>query len=189
MTAPAELMSLRQYAKRRGVSAMAVSDACKDGRLKACVVRDPETNRVKGITDPYLADREWAQNTDVMKAPPKEQAKAASREAAAFPEIGDSLPELAGEELTVANASAQDKYWSAKKRELEYREAAGELVAVSEVESKLVGVFTHCKTKLLAIPSRLKQSLPHLTTGDLAELEKLIRESLEDLAAGAEVDE
>jgi phage terminase Nu1 subunit (DNA packaging protein) len=46
---------------------------------------------------------------------------------------------------------------------------------------RLVSVFTACKTRLLAIPSRARQALPHLVAADLGVLEALIREALEDL--------
>ena len=43
--------------------------------------------------------------------------------------------------------------------------------------------ITNAKTKLQGIPSRARQRIPHLTTTDVAELEDLIREVLEDIAS------
>lgn len=191
----AELISLRAYARHRGCNPMAVSLACKSGRLPKSTVRGPD-GRVMGLTSIELADQEWLANTDAAKRPlsrngvPVSAGPAAGVVDSIVENVGgetiESLPELSGDDLSVANASAHDKFWSAKKRELEYREAAGELVKVSEVEAKLAGLFTSCKTKLLAIPSRLRQALPHLTVADLAALEKLIREGLEELADGTD---
>lgn len=164
---------------------MAVSDACKADRLKACVVRDPETGRVAGITDPILADREWEANTDLTKAPPAMQVAAFAREQA-FREAHPDAPGGDDEELTLANASMQDKLWAAKKKKLEYFEAAGELVSAATVKSKIVDVFVACKTKLLGLPSLARQQLPHLTVDDIAVLDGLVRRALEDLATGDE---
>jgi phage terminase Nu1 subunit (DNA packaging protein) len=188
-------MSLRAYARHRGVSAMAVSDACKSGRLKECVVREPpdpatgKPGRVVGITSSMLADAEWAANTDVSKAPAKEQDKAAQREAV----IGGGAPRAPetppadGEEdvpegTTVQNAGAAAKFWDAKLKELKFREAAGELVNAERVKRKLGGLFAAIKTKLLGIPSRMRQTMPHLTADDELAIEALIRESCQELA-------
>jgi hypothetical protein len=62
-----EPMSLREYAKRRGISAMTVSRAVAKGRLVKSVVRDAQG--VPKIADPVLADQEWDANTDYTHAP------------------------------------------------------------------------------------------------------------------------
>lgn len=85
---------------------------------------------------------------------------------------------------TMVEAAVAAKFWDARLKELKYREAAGELVKASEVKAKLADVFSVCRTRLLAIPSRARQVLPHLTLSDLATIEGLVREALEDLSEG-----
>jgi phage terminase Nu1 subunit (DNA packaging protein) len=43
---------------------------------------------------------------------------------------------------------------------------------------------TIARTKLLGVPTRLRQRIPHLTLEEIAIAEELIRESLEELAGG-----
>lgn len=160
--APApEYMSLRAYAKRRGCTPMAVSVAVKDGRLKFSVTRDA-TGAPK-IKDPDLADREWQENTQHSKRPPK--------------------PGERDEELD--SAAKQGKLWDARTRELKFRAAAGELVPAVDVQREVEEAFVACKTHLLALPTRLRQQLPHLTVSDAEVIEACVREALEHLASRA----
>lgn len=181
-------MSCRAYAKRRGVSAMAVSEAIKNGRLVKSVVRN-EFDQPK-IADPDLADREWEANTDSTK---RANAAGGVDRIAGIPierledDDGEAVPpkrELddSGAE-TVASATQRLKAAQADLAELKFKEAARELVPARDVEARLVSVFTSCKTRLLAIPSRARQALPHLTNADVASLETLVREALEELTA------
>lgn len=180
-------ISLRAYAKRRGCSAMSVSVAVRDGRLSRSVVRD-EHGQPK-IGDPDLADREWEANTDPVKranaaggvnvppryappAPPVEELEAD----APVKQFDDEGAE------TIGSATQRLKAAQADLAELKFRTEAGGLVPAHDVEMRLVTVFTACKTRLLAIPSRARQALPHLVAADLGVLESLIREALEDLA-------
>lgn len=190
-------MSLRAYAKRRGCSAMAVSKAVKTGRLKASVVYDDQGD--PKIRDPALADKEWEATTDHSRAPGyvKERAAAAKKKPpraagrAAEPlEAGDPPPPPADvlgqdspEGVSLAEASAAEKFWKAKLAEQDYRERTGELVEAKLVTRKLVDVFTLCRAKLLVVPTRARQALPHLTVADVGTIETLIREALEELAA------
>lgn len=187
------LMTQTEYAARRGVSKMAVSNAVKRGRLRASVVRD-EAGKFLGISDPDLADREWASKSDYTDAPQRAQTPPAEVAPAlvAVPahyepgrhvlvpdaEPGDESPDI-------ASAAAKEKHWRAKLAELKFREAAGELVPVAQVAAKLVDVFSSSRTKLLGLPGRARQALPHLTLEDIAALEALVREALEDLAQTA----
>ena len=52
-----ELISQREYARRRGVTHVAVQRAIKAGRIST----------VNGKIDPAVADQEWQQNTDQSK--------------------------------------------------------------------------------------------------------------------------
>lgn len=168
-------MTQAAFARLIGVHKVEVNRAIKGGRLKDCL--KPGLNGVMQIADVELAKREWVENGDYTDAP---QRRPIPNESPAMPEEheDDGTP-------TLQNAAARAKHWEAETKELEYRKKAGELVRASDIEARLADVFTHCKTRLLAIPSRAKQELPQLTLKDLEVLEGLIREALEDLADGA----
>jgi phage terminase Nu1 subunit (DNA packaging protein) len=59
----------------------------------------------------------------------------------------------------------------------------GELVPVSEVEARWRGVLTAVRSRLLAVPSRVRSRAPHLAATDVEIVDKEIREALEELAA------
>jgi hypothetical protein len=190
------MISLRAYAKHRGASVVAVSRAVKSGRLRASVTRDHRGD--PKIADVVLADQEWEANTDLSRAPAfvKERglvvqtsAQAPALEAGAGPTSG-AASDAAGADgapppdqaLTLSEASAEEKRWKAKLAELEYRRKAGELVDAREVGDRLTTLFTICRTKLLALPSKAKAAIPALTHADVATLDDLVRQALEELA-------
>lgn len=176
---------------------MAVSRAIKVGRLARSVVRGRDGK--PRIADPELADREWEENTDLSQAPGyvKERADQAAPEveipAAPAPPPAAASPSPAAEAeeadeddagggtLKLGLESAREKHWKAKLAELKYRERESELVEAQLVEQKLAGTFAQVRTKLLGVPSRARQLLPHLDAADVGALEDLVREALEDL--------
>lgn len=183
-------MSCRAYAKRRGVTPMSVSVAISSGRLKASVAR-AEDGRVIGITDPFLADREWEANSDMSRAPAATQDRAAqiardnAVKLAALEQVEGfepvAPPAITDEPQSQGDAAAAEKYWKSKLAELQFREKAGELVLASSVERKLTDVFAACRSRLLALPSRARQELPELTLPQVEKLESLVREVSADL--------
>lgn len=179
---PTAPITLTAYAKHRGVSVMTISRAVKRGRLARCVVRD-EYGSPK-IADVALADREWAENSDYTDAPHRLAAQRPPPAAGDLEAPTDDAP--AGGSL--ADHSARLKRWHADLAELKFRKAAGDLIPAGDVERRLVDVFTACKAKLLALPSRAKQALPHLSHADLEALEALVREALEELVTAPKVD-
>lgn len=181
-------MALRAYARRRGISVQAVLRAIKSGRLKRCLIL------IEGkpqIADPDLADRELDANTDHSKAPDYVKARADQARASAAavsappPPAAPVQSDLSGGDTptTLSEASAEEKRWRAKLAELEYRKKMGELVDAEEMKTVLADAIVRCKAKLLAIPSKAKAQIPDLTIGDVATLERIIRESLEELVA------
>lgn len=192
-------MSLRSAAPLLGVSPMAVSKAVKSGRLVKSVVRD-EYGSPK-IADIELAKQEWAAGTDHSKSPGyvKERASAApvgspapadprwepaDTPLVAPPAAVDGEPVAIRDDMSLAEASAVEKIWKARLAELDYRERSAELVNAKEMQDRIVGVFRRAQQKLLGVPGRVKQRLPHLTTADVGTIDMLVRESLEELAVG-----
>lgn len=58
----------------------------------------------------------------------------------------------------------------------------GELVAAVEVEQRWSDILRRIRSKLLAVPSRVRQSHPHLTAHDVAAIDAELRHALEELA-------
>ena len=140
-----------------GKSPAAVVKAIGSGRLVEAVSLGPQGHP---LIDPEAGRAEWARNTRARVTDAGETVTA-WREARARREA--ALASLAEDEL---------------------RKGRGELVEAAGVERRLVETFSQCRTKLMGIPSRLKQRCPHLGFGDLAEIEAAIREALEGLAEG-----
>lgn len=157
-------LSLRAYAERRGVSAEAVSQAVKRGRLSASIVRVGGRPKIR---DPDLADREWAESTRPDMVPISGPAARRGRD---------------GEPSALVQGRTRLETAKAELIEMQLRERKGELVQAAEVERRWASIISACKAQLLAIPSRLKQEDPDLTTAQIALVEKLVREALIDLA-------
>lgn len=172
-------MSQREYAKRRGVSQAAVSRAIRSGRLVRSVTPSG------GIADAELADREWDANTDLTEAPAYVRERAAARAATAVPAPSEPVPVEPQPGGTLSENNAAKAYWQARMAKLDYLEAAKELVPAADVDAKLRAVFHVSRTKLLTLPSRAK-TLLGLTPQQVARLDDLTRELLEDLAAEGE---
>ncbi len=143
-TPPPSPLSLRAYARRRGVSAEAVSRAIAKGRLQASVVR---VNGAPKIADPEMADREWAANTDLSRAPDYVKLLGAG--------LGDDAPEDEGDEdaalgaSSLATAAAREKHWRAELAELNYKQRAGVVVNAAEMESAIAEDYSLVRTRAL----------------------------------------
>lgn len=196
-------ISLSAYAKRRGVSKQAVSKAVERERLKSSVAFVGGKPR---ITDPDLADREWTQNTDLSRAPgyvkeragppsptvvvvastaafPADTPKPSVTTQSALPDAGSVQDPLDPDaRWNLKDASSEEKKWKALLAQLEYKEREGELVPAKDVEAATAALFTNIRTKLLAVPGKARANAPHLTLSDVALVESLIREVLEELS-------
>ena len=150
------------------------------GRLKAALTADGK------IADPELADREWSANTDLTKAPATVKLQAAARAAPAPQPGGDDGNGGdggdTGDLAQLATASAREKYWKAKSAELAYRERAGELVDAREMAAAIADDYSTVRTRMLAVPSRVKQVHAELPLEVLATIDQAIRDALEAVA-------
>jgi phage terminase Nu1 subunit (DNA packaging protein) len=161
-------LSLRAYAQHRkalglpGTTLKSVQKALDAERISFVLVGGQ-----KRIPDPEAADREWAVNTDPMR----------SRGA----QDGDGEFGEDGDQEAYKGASARERHWKAQLAELTYRQRAGELVNAAEVQAAIAETFSTVRTRLLGLPSKAKQRLPHLSFTDLAAIEAMVREDLEEL--------
>ena len=65
---------------------------------------------------------------------------------------------------------------------IELNEKKGKLVSVDVARTAVIEKFTAVRTRLLGLPTRIRQRLPHLTAEDVRIIDALIREALEELA-------
>ena len=151
-------LTVTEYAEHRGVSQPTVSRAIQSGRLRDSVEHAPNGRPL--IVDVELADQEWEANTDATKV------------------RGD--PE-ADEDLIAA--TTRWKVAQADSVELKLRRDRGELVRAADVERAMAEAFSAARSSLLALPTQLKQDLPHLSLEDVSRIDARVREALEALSA------
>lgn len=180
MSDAAPPLSLRAYAKRRGVSLAAVQKAIFEGRLENSL---GEHRGRRAIADPELADREWADRTR-PRPPPM-----AEIEERPPPSVSDDLPipwdthVLEAERIRAVELARRERI----KREadaLDLAKRKGSLVRVEDVRATVSAKYTIIRQRILGVPTRCKQRLPHLTSADVATINELLREALEELADG-----
>lgn len=178
-------ISLRAYAKHRGVSVEAVSQAVKGCRLTRSVLR---VDGKPKIADVALADEEWTANTDHSKSPQRARrppARSPVAETVNDPPPPLSTPEApvptTSEGMSLSEAAAAEKLWKARQAELDYRRDAGQLVsavAVTQAWSEMVGEM---RAAVLGVPSKLKGARPETTREQLTALESFLCQALEGL--------
>jgi phage terminase Nu1 subunit (DNA packaging protein) len=158
-------MSVRAFARLIGVSHTSVQNAIREGRLVRSVTRTSTTG-TPVITDPDLARQEWA------------GAGAGVAAGSGTAPAGDP-----GQPKTLTAARLQKAIEQVRALRLANDQRAGKLAPVEEMERRFTTRVVAARTKILGVPSRAKQRLPHLTTTDLAVIDELLREALEDLAS------
>jgi len=158
---------------------------CKQGKLpKSCVSLSPIRVNAETLVAEYSSTIEQRQTNRFPPKPRKPVVSVLDRAPESVPpaaqERGEVIPEY-------NESRAKTEYERANLLELERRQKEGLLVERKTVESTWSVLVTNAKTKLLAVPSRAKQRIPHLTLEEVEILNDLVRESLEDLAGtGAE---
>ena len=126
------VLSLRQYAKHRGVALSAVQKAIQSGRISTLA---------DGKIDPDTADVEWAQNT-AYHAPP----------------IGSRIQDA--EDVPIGSqqynkARAVREHYQARLAKLEFEERTATLVRKDEVQAAAFNKFRQFRDHILNIPDRV----------------------------------
>jgi len=154
-------ISLSAYAKHRGVSIEAVRRARDSGRLEGAIVivltaaGKPQSK----IASVEAADRAWARNT------------------ASSSIAGPDIPSF-------ADSRARREAARAGLATLQLMRERGRLVSVDAVRAAVAAKFSEVRTKLLGVPTRLKQRSAIVADDDVRLVDELIREALEALADG-----
>lgn len=171
--------TVSEYASLRKVSYQAVKNAIEDQRLKNSV-RKNEKGKWEILPD--IADIEWNANTDVSK---QNNLKNKIPRPTAHIKPGFKVNSDSGNSAMDFNsAKAQREYYLAELARLEFEEKSEKLIDADEAKSTWFKIITETKTKLLSLPTKARANLPHLTLADVSVLERLVRESLEELANG-----
>lgn len=183
-----EPLSLTAYAKRRGISVVAVSKAVAAGRLSACIVRDDRG--APKIGDVELADAEWTANTRPRIDHPLEEPAADEQPKEPKAELAKSLevPDYSVSRALREAAAARRESALADIAELDALERKGELVSADEARSEVIDRYTLVKTRLLGVPSRVAQRLPELATTIVPVIDECLREALEELAVDGDAE-
>jgi hypothetical protein len=126
-------ISLRAYAKHRGVSHTAVEKAVKQGRIRTT----PD-----GKIDPEQADRDWNRNSSPVNAP----ARAPKAAPAAEPLVSGP---------SYAQSRAVREAYEARLAKLTYEERVKKLINADEVRIAAYNFARMMRDRLLNVPDRV----------------------------------
>ena len=149
-----ETVKTEELARWLGVSAVRVRDLAREGVI-------PKKGRSAFELQPCVV----AYCAHLRK----QAAKAGGRP----PADGSPINRTARERLTEAQA---------RLAEVKADAAAGKLVSADDVERAWAGILRDLRSSLLAIPSRVGATLPHLTAHDVATLARELKAALAALA-------
>jgi len=144
-------MSLRAYARHRGVSLRAVQKALKSGRIAA---------REDGRVDAAVADVNWARNTAPRPLPASKPAKSAvsqqnSHHHSVPPNREPSEPPRLESGLEYSKARAVRESYMARLAKIEFEARTAKLVSSDEVSVASFNRFRQFRDGMLNIPDRL----------------------------------
>lgn len=100
--------------------------------------------------------------------------------------VQPGTPDLNTSRALRAAAAARREAALAEIAELDLAERKGQVLDIDQVRADVIAKFSMVKTRLLGVPSRARQRDPSLTGRQVAMVDELIREALEELAAGAD---
>jgi|SRR5580692_11338069 hypothetical protein len=153
-----ELVSLREYARRRGVSAMAVSKAAKAGRITL----------VDGKVDVATADRDWPSNTNPGQMAFKPAPPAVAAEGQGTQEPGDDEGQATQTEEEKKAQTSTGQYgqaravremYNARLAKIEFEKETGILVNADAVRVAAFNAARTARDSLLSMPDRLSPVL------------------------------
>jgi hypothetical protein len=106
--------------------------------------------------------------------------------AIAAPAPAPGVPDYHESRARKEAAAARREAALADVAELDAAERKGELVPVVDARDEVIAAYTIARTRLLGVPSRLAQRLPHLAGEVVPVLDDLLREALEELSVDEE---
>ena len=173
-------LTIRGYARHRGISHTAVRKALATGRITAT----PD-----GTIDPEAADRQWATATDLSKPrnsitgmPRKRRAPDAPPDPLGTPGLEEELaplpPEGGAPRLVssyAASRAAREAYL-ARLAKLDFEQRSGKLVDADEVRAQIFALGRRLRDTLMGLPDRLAPVL--VGQADQATIHRTLTEEL-----------
>lgn len=174
-------LSIRGYARHRGVSHTAVQKALATGRIVA---------GADGTIDPAVADSQWASSTDLSKplnsvigVPKKRRARGAPSDplgthgaGAEEAPNGAATGDTARLVSSYAGSRAVREAFNARLAKLDFEERSGKLVDADVVRAQFFALGRRARETMLGVPDRLA---PVLEGQKRAEIHRLLTEELE----------
>jgi hypothetical protein len=164
------LISQREYARRLGVSHVAVQRAVKAGRIST----------VGGKVDPAQADRQWQENTDQSK--PRNRITGSPKRARVAGEPSEPM-DFGGADVSngtasgYAKARAARELYQAQLSKLELDRQRGTLIRADEVRLGAFNMARKARDQLIALPERLASVLAAIQ--EPAEVQRILEEEIE----------
>lgn len=180
------MISIREYARRKGISHTAVQVAIKSGRLVKSIAKDDRGSWK--IADESLADQEWAANTD-QSAPrnrisgdPKRRKGVADvpyeprDPGGAAPSGPDTGGEAPAGGPSYARSRAVREAFQAQLARLEYQEKTGKLLQADAVRVAIFNATRKCRDMLMGMPDRVAPLLVGQTS--LFEAQRILNDEV-----------
>ena len=173
-------MSLRAYARHRGVALSAVQKAIASGRIH------PEPD---GSIDPIKADAQWDRHTRTAQ-PTTPRVTTTRPPPVSQPAAPPPMPQASDDARGVDyhKARAVRETYSARLAKLEFEERTGKLISKDEVDIKYFQLARQLRDRMQQIPRKVAPEIVALVVADpdvrgvTDILDVAIREALEDLA-------
>lgn len=173
-------LSIRAYARHRGVSHTAVRKALAAGRI---------TLGEDGTINPEAADQQWTTSTNLSKprnsvigVPKKRRAAGAPSDPLGSQGFDEPVTPPASEAGTArlvssyaASRAAREAYL-ARLAKLDFEERSGKVVDADEVRAQIFGLGRRVRDALMGLPDRLAPVLAGMT--DQAEIHRLLAEEI-----------
>lgn len=199
MSADQELVSIREAARRLGVSDTALHKALKAGRISFA---NPGESRPKLAWPQVQTDFEkdanpFANRRGVAQevAPKKPEATKKTdpiiaKQTAPFSDNDEENDEADdGDGPNYYKARAEKTHYQAQTARLEYEEKLGRLIDAETVAKQWAKLITAAKTVILGIPAACKTRVGDLPLPALAAIDEKCREALEALSNDASSDD
>ena len=153
-------LSIRAYARHRGVTEAAVRKAIRQGRV---------SKGKNGKINPKTADKEWGQNTDPA------QIKAVFTEEK--PDYSQSsIPNAAASGPSYQQSRAIKEAYGAKLLRLQFEKESKKLISVDDVKVAAFNAARMTRDRILNIPDRVIPQLIGKT--DIFEMKEILKSEL-----------
>lgn len=150
-----DYVSIREYARRKGLSDMAVHKAIKAGHITEASLLIKDGKR-KGI-NPESADKEWSQSISYGKSrKPGVRSRFTNKGSSDKEPITDQHSDnsLGGGAPSTAKAQQVEAFYKAKLRKLEFERKSGEVVDKAQVYRALFAAGQEIRTAFEGIADR-----------------------------------